>query len=284
MKKEKDKSVNKFPYAKKSLGQNFLTDRNYIDRIVSSLNPQKGETIVEIGAGRGALTESIVRSGAKTLAIEIDRNLILILFDKFAEKENFHLIEKDALEIDFESLVALQSSPQKTKLVANLPYYISTAILQHLIQYRNSFSEMILMLQKEVVERIAAAPGNKERGFLTVLIQNYFAVETLFDVSPNAFRPVPKVRSAVIRFKARKDCMFNATEIKLFRDLVSCGFAQKRKTLRNNLKNIKGELEELIVLKGGVISLLEKAEIEPNIRAEALSVKKWRVLLEILST
>jgi len=278
----KEKSKVRNPRPKKSLGQNFLVDQNFVEKIISVLDVRADQTVVEIGAGRGALTKRLIEKAQKVIAIELDRNLLRLLREEFASAENFLLIEQDALEVDFASLVILQSPPHKTKLVANLPYYISTAILRHLIQYRNSFSELILMLQKEVVERIIAKPGNKERGFLTVMVQNYFAVEKLFDVPPNAFRPVPKVMSSVIRLKARKDCRIEGENIRLFRDLVSCGFAQKRKTLRNNFKNLAGDLRDMFEDKGGVTAVLNEADIDPNIRAEALSGEKWTILLEAL--
>ncbi|MDQ6788067.1 MAG: 16S rRNA (adenine(1518)-N(6)/adenine(1519)-N(6))-dimethyltransferase RsmA, partial [Acidobacteriota bacterium] len=187
------------PFAKKSFGQNFLVDQNYIDKIIGALNPQKGETIIEIGAGRGALTEKLVESGAKIIAIELDRDLIPLLKNKFGACENFELVEADALKFNFHELTKAKDQKPKTKLVANLPYYISTAILQRLIEQREAFSEMILMFQREVVERITAQAGNSERGFLTVLVEAYLTTEKLFDVPPAAFRPAPKVQSAVVR-------------------------------------------------------------------------------------
>ncbi|MGI8669334.1 MAG: 16S rRNA (adenine(1518)-N(6)/adenine(1519)-N(6))-dimethyltransferase RsmA [Aridibacter sp.] len=270
-------------FAKKSLGQNFLVDQNIIDKIIFSLNPQKDETIIEIGAGRGALTKKLVERAGKVLAIEIDRDLIPILREEFREKENFALIEQDALEIDFKSLVNLQGQARKTKLVANLPYYISTAILQHLIQYRYSFSEMVLMLQREVVERITAEAGTKERGFLTVLIEAYFEAEKLFDVSPNAFSPVPKVTSSVMRLITKEFIENKLLDEKLFRELVSLGFMQKRKMILNNLKNATGELQTKIEKFSDLNELLKKAEIEPQRRAETLLLEEWIDLSNLLS-
>ena len=141
------------PFAKKSFGQNFLVDGNYINKIIAALDPQIGENIFEIGAGRGALTEKLVESGANVVAIELEREMLAVLKEKFKNCENFQLIESDALKVDFSAL-GIQHSALKIKLVANLPYYISTAILQKLIEQREVFSEMILMFQREVVERI----------------------------------------------------------------------------------------------------------------------------------
>ena len=270
---------NKKPRAKKSLGQNFLIDQNYVEKIITSLKPQNDETIVEIGAGRGALTKYIVGKVDKVFAIELDRNLIPILQEEFSSYKNIILIEKDALEINFQNLLALQSVPHKTKLVANLPYYISTAILQHLIQYRSSFSELVVMLQREVVSRITAQAGNKERGFLTVLIEAYFETEKLFDVSPNAFFPKPKIWSSVIRLKPRK---FENVNEEFFREIVSLGFRQKRKTILNNLKNAEGDLLSVFEEKGGIGKVLEKAGIAQKRRAETISLEEWKSLVETL--
>lgn len=265
------------PFAKKSLGQNFLTDKNYIRKIVDALGPKQDETIVEIGPGRGALTEKLVAKAGKIIAIEIDADLIPLLNETFARNQNFRLIESDALKVDFSKLAENESEAPKIKLVANLPYYISTAILQHLTVYRENFSELVLMLQKEVVERITAAPGNSERGFLTVLIENYFDAEKLFDVPPSAFFPAPKVWSAIVRLTPRKNLFADAETEKLFREIISAGFAQKRKTISNNLKNfLKDKNETDTVLTNG--------EIEPTRRAETLSIEEWaRIVSEIKS-
>ncbi len=271
------------PFAKKSLGQNFLVDQNIIKNIIASLNPQKDETIIEIGAGHGALTDQLVQKAGKVLAIEIDRDLIPVLQKEFRYDDNFALIEQDALEIDFESLLILQSEPRKTKLVANLPYYISTAILQHLIQYRYSFSEMILMLQKEVVERITADSGTKQRGFLTVLIEAYFETEKLFDVSPNSFKPVPKIESSVMRLITRKVDNNKIIDEGLFRELVSLGFMQKRKTIYNNLKNAAGDIKFKIEKLPDLVELFEQVNIDPKSRAESLSLNDWKNLSDFLT-
>ena len=277
------KGKRKKPFAKKSLGQNFLVDQNIINKIISSLNPKVDETIVEIGAGRGALTEKLVEKSGKVIAIEIDRELIPSLRVMFLNDENFHLIEQDALDINFQNLLSLQSPAHKTKLVANLPYYISTAILQHLIQYRHSFSEMVLMLQREVVERITAETGNKERGYLTVLLEAYFNAEKLFDVSPNAFKPRPKVTSSIMRLITKRNNEVNNIDPELFREIISLGFMQKRKTIRNNLKNAKGNLLEKIENCGGIVKTLETSKIEPQRRAETIEFAEWITLVKMIS-
>lgn len=253
-------------YAKKSFGQNFLIDQNYIDKIISALNPKREETIVEIGAGRGALTEKLIESGANVIAIELDRDLVPLLRDEFAKYKNFKLVEIDALKIDFLQLT--KDKGQRTKLVANLPYNISTAILQRLIGQRAAFSEMILMFQREVVERITAEPGTKERGFLSVLVEAYLETEKLFDIPPNAFRPVPKVWSAVVRLRPKESSTENED---LFRKIISAGFAQRRKTILNNFKNAPEYLK-----MDDPEKLLKDCEIDAKRRAETLTLEEWK--------
>src|SRR5688500_74253 len=158
------------PYAKKSLGQNFLVDQNYIRKIIDALNPNESDTIIEIGPGRGAITDGLVETGARVIAIELDRHLAPQLAERFKEKPNLTVIEADATGVDFAPLLA----DEKAKLVANLPYYISTAILQHLASQRTCFTSLVLMFQKEVVDRICAPAGDSERGYLTVTTEAAF--------------------------------------------------------------------------------------------------------------
>lgn len=263
----KDEKNKKKYFAKKSLGQNFLSDENYILKIISALNPQPNETLIEIGPGRGALTRYLVESDANIVAIELDRDLVPLLQNEFGSHENFQVIEEDALQLDFNQFGNPQN-PIRIKLVANLPYYISTAILQRLIEQREVFSEMILMLQREVVERITAKAGNSERGFLTVLVEAYCEAEKLFDVSPNAFRPAPKVWSSVVRLSVREAQVVENDQ--LFRDFLSLAFAQKRKTVLNNLKIKFPEAKDI----------LENCQIEPTRRAETLTLEEWLKLFE----
>lgn len=265
---EKQKTKNKPKFAKKSLGQNFLIDQNDIHKIVSALNPQPDETIIEIGPGRGALTKHLVESGANIIAIELDRDLIPLLQNQFKGYENFQIIEEDALQVDFSELAKFKEEQSKIKLVANLPYYISTAILQRLIEQREVFSEFVLMLQKEVVERITVKAGNSERGFLTVLVEAYCEAQKLFDVPPSAFRPAPKIWSSVVSIKPKVDIKIKNDE--LFREIISAGFMQKRKTILNNLKNLPQILYKIDVSK-----ILSTTKINPQQRAEALTIEDW---------
>jgi 16S rRNA (adenine1518-N6/adenine1519-N6)-dimethyltransferase len=258
-------NVRKPVFAKKSFGQNFLVDQNYIAKIIAALHLKAGETVIEIGAGRGALTEILVESGANVIAIELERNMISVLQSRFAGQENFKLVESDALKIDYSSFI-LPTSSLKLKLVANLPYNISTAILQKLIEQKDCFSEMVLMFQREVVERITARVGNSERGFLTILTEAYLDAEKLFDVSPRAFSPAPKVWSAVVRLKPKSGVEIE--NAKMFRQVVSQGFRQKRKTITNNLKSEFENIE----------TVLDFCGIEKQRRAETLTLDEWKCL------
>jgi 16S rRNA (adenine1518-N6/adenine1519-N6)-dimethyltransferase len=273
--KKSEIRTSKKSFAKKSFGQNFLVDQNYIAKIISALDPQKGETIVEIGAGRGALTERLIESGANIVAIELERDMIEILRKEFSEKENFRLIESDAMKVDFAELTKNPKSeipnPKSTKLVANLPYYISTAILQKLIEQKQVFSEMILMFQREVVERITARVGDSERGFLTVLTEASLSTEKLFDVPPKAFRPAPKVWSSIVKLVPKAENLIKNQL--LFREIVSAAFQQKRKTLINNLK--KARLQSVSNKEFNWLEILERAEISPERRAESLALEEW---------
>jgi 16S rRNA (adenine1518-N6/adenine1519-N6)-dimethyltransferase len=261
---------------KKSLGQNFLRDSRVVEQIINEVRPRADETIVEIGPGRGALTERLVESARRLLAVEFDRDLVPLLEEKFGGRANFTLIEADALTVDLCQLIA---PAKKARVVANLPYYISTAILQRLIEQRACLAEMVLMLQREVVERITAQPGESERGFLSVLVQAYCSAETLFDVPPTAFHPAPKVWSSVLRLSVREPAALKVSDESLLWRIVSAGFAQKRKTIFNNLRNAPDDLRQRIEDAGGANEVLERADIESQRRAETLSLEDWSRLV-----
>ncbi|HEX8136609.1 MAG TPA: 16S rRNA (adenine(1518)-N(6)/adenine(1519)-N(6))-dimethyltransferase RsmA [Pyrinomonadaceae bacterium] len=258
--------------AKKSLGQNFLADERAVERIVTAVGPRADETIIEIGPGRGALTAPLLERAGRLVAVELDRELAPLLRERFRTSENFRLVEADALTADLCALIAPHGS---ARVVANLPYYISTAILQRLIEQRACISEMVLMLQREVVERITAEAGASERGFLSVLVQAYCLTETLFDVAPHSFRPVPKVWSTVLRLRVLPRVAVEVTDEALFRQLVATGFAQRRKTMLNNLRSAPDALRSRICGAGGAKHLLEAAGIAPARRAETLTLEEW---------
>jgi 16S rRNA (adenine1518-N6/adenine1519-N6)-dimethyltransferase len=258
--------------AKKSFGQNFLVDESVVERIVLAVGPRGDETILEIGPGRGALTSRLLEWAGRVVAVEFDRDLVPGLRERFGGREGFELIEGDALA---EDLCALIRPARTARVVANLPYYISTAILQRLIEQRRCLTEMVLMLQSEVVERMIAPPGTSARGFLSVLTEAYCEAERLFDVAPGSFRPVPKVLSTVVRLSLRDQLAGTVDDEALLWRIVGAGFAQRRKTIFNNLRAAAGNLRSLIELAGGTTAVLAKASVEPQRRAETLSLEEW---------
>ncbi|HBB86603.1 MAG TPA: ribosomal RNA small subunit methyltransferase A [Blastocatellia bacterium] len=263
----------------KRFGQNFLTDKSIIKRIIAALNPLPGETIVEIGAGRGALTAPLIERAGQLVAIEFDRNLIPILVDAFGAQENFKLVQTDALIAD----ICAEIRPATTaRVVANLPYNIATAVLQRLIEQRACLTELILMLQKEVVDRIIAPPGSGERGYLSVFVEAYCETEKLFDVGPASFRPAPKVWSTVVRLKLRPKIGLDLQEEKLLWQVVSAGFAQRRKTILNNLRSAPSPLQDRLKAHGGASIVLCRAEVELQRRAETLALDEWTRIVRAL--
>ena len=252
------------PFAKRSLGQNFLVDGSVIANIIAAFNADDDDAVVEIGPGRGALTEHLVGTAGSVAVIEFDNNLAAQLRERFRDAANFEIVERDVLEVDFHELV----SGRPLRLIANLPYNISTAVLQKLFDQRDVFSDCVLMFQREVADRITAAPGSTDRGYLTVLTEAYFKVTHLFDVPPDAFLPPPKVWSSVIRLVPSQTVVSRPHE---FRALVAAAFAQKRKTIANNLKTFSPVYA----------AALEKAEIDPRRRAETLTLDEWLRLHEL---
>jgi len=260
------------PYPSKRLGQHFLRDQRTIHRIIEALNPKADETIIEIGPGTGALTSALVERAGRVVAVEFDNKLAPLLLERFAEAANFKLVLADALTTDFCGEIRPAAS---ARLVANLPYNISTAILQRLIAQRSCIEEMVVMLQREVVERVLAPPGTTDRGFISVLVEAYCEREKLFDVAPGAFRPPPKVWSSVMRLTFRPRINANVADEELLWQTVSAGFAQKRKTILNNLRHSGGRLQETLKRNGGASIVLCKAGVDLQRRAETLAIEEW---------
>ena len=267
------------PSPKRRFGQNFLVDKNVVKRILDTVQPQSAETIIEIGPGRGALTGRLLETGARVIAIEFDRDLAPQLREQFADYANFNLIEADALTADFCRLV----QPARTaRVVANLPYNIGTAILQRLIEQRACITEMFLMLQREVADRITATTDSPERGYLSVFVEAYCEAERLFDVPARAFRPTPKVVSTVVRLRVRERIAADAKDETLLWQVVSAGFAHPRKTILNNLREAGAPIQELLTKRGGASIVLCDAGIPPLRRAETLSVEEWALLVNAI--
>ena len=247
--------------ARKRFGQNFLRDTGIISRIVRAIDPRAGERLVEIGPGQGALTEPLIEAAGGVLeVIELDRDLIPGLRVQFFQYPDFVIHEGDALAFDFADL---RGDGPALRVVGNLPYNISTPLIVHLLEATGAIADMHFMLQKEVVERLAAEPGSTHWGRLSVLAQYHCQVESLFVVPPEAFVPQPKVESAIVRLTPHGTLPHPAKDSALLFDLVREAFGQRRKTLRNNLKGrVSAEA-------------LEALGIDPTRRPQTLSVEEF---------
>ena len=217
--------------ARKRFGQHFLVDPGVISAITDAIAAKAGDRIIEIGPGQGALTGRLARSGCEFHAIELDRDLAARLRSEFAQADNVTIHEADALAFDFASL------GDELRVVGNLPYNISTPLLFHLLQYRERLVDMHFMLQKEVVDRMAAEPGSKAYGRLTIMLGVHFDVEALFDVGREAFDPPPDVLSSVVRLLPLPAGTYEVNDELRFAELVAQAFSQRRKTIRNSLRD-----------------------------------------------
>jgi 16S rRNA (adenine1518-N6/adenine1519-N6)-dimethyltransferase len=241
---------------RRRFGQNFLHDRNIIAKIISAIDPHRGEHFVEIGPGQGALTEPLSNRLAVLHVVEIDRDLIALLRERF-DATRLVIHEGDALEFDFATL------PQPLRVVGNLPYNISTPLLFHLARYRNRIVDGHFMLQREVVDRMVAAPGTPSYGRLSVTLQARFEMVRLFTVGSGSFTPAPKVESAIVRMRPLTTPLLPAALELLFQTTVTRAFTQRRKTLRNALAGVADQ------------ALLVSLGIDPGLRPEALSVQAF---------
>jgi 16S rRNA (adenine1518-N6/adenine1519-N6)-dimethyltransferase len=247
---------------KRLLGQNFLIDLNIAQNIIQLANIQPGESVVEIGPGKGVLTQILVNQADSLTAIELDSRLSTDLKNRFGDIQSFRLIEGDAAKFDYASLGA------GLNVVSNLPYYAATHIMKRLIHYRNQISSMTLMLQKEVVDRLTAKPGQKEYGSLSVYVQYYCDVQRLLEISNIAFSPKPKIDSSLISLKPLPQPKVRVKNPKLFFKLVNSAFFHKRKMLKNNLKDWK----YLFKQESGQAQL---AGIDLSRRGETLSLEDF---------
>lgn len=239
---------------RKRFGQNFLVDDQIINRIISTINPKNNEIIVEIGPGKGALTLPILEHLDHLNVIEIDRDLVSLL--NSLQQDKLTIFEADALQFDFNQF------PQKIRVIGNLPYNISSPLLFHLLDFREQIIDMTFMLQKEVVDRIVATHGNKTYGRLSVMMQAFFEVESMFVVPKESFEPQPKIESAILYLKTRTEPLVKNP--KLLEEIVKIAFSQRRKTLKNCLKSIINQ---------------SQTEIDLSQRAEMLSIENFITLM-----
>ena len=261
------------PRPKKRLGQHFLTDKNILGKILSVAAVEKGDEVLEIGPGRGALTQALIDAGANVTTIEADKALCSYLQERFApglQSGQLRIIHSDALKLSFLELA--RASGQRFKVVANLPYNISGPIVIRFIEQRSVFSQMTLMFQKEVALRLAASPGTKDYGALSVLAQTYMDIRLEFDVRPGSFFPPPKVLSSVVSMVVRDSPAVPVADEATYARVVKAGFVCRRKTLLNSLK------EALDLKKEDALELLTAIGVEPQRRGETLSIEEFSAL------
>ena len=267
---------------KKSFGQNFLTDTNILQKIVDTAEIDKKVNVIEIGPGIGALTEFLAESAAEVMAFEIDDRLVPILADTLRDFDNVTVVNQDILKVDLAQYIAEFKNPDlPIKVVANLPYYITTPILMHLIESGIPFSEFVVMMQREVADRISAQPNTKAYGSLSIAVQYYMTAKVAFIVPRTVFVPAPNVDSAILKMVRRDQPAVEVQDEKFFFKVSKASFVHRRKTLWNNLTSYFGKSEET---KGKLTAALERADLSPSVRGEALSLEEFARLADALKS
>ena len=258
----------------KSLGQNFLTDKNIIDKIIESADIGENDLVIEIGPGLGVLTREAAEEAGKVVAVEIDNNLIPILEENLADFNNIEIINQDILKVSLINVLEQNDiinghKREGIKIIGNLPYYITTPIIMKILEDRVPADSITIMMQKEVADRIKAEPGSKTYGALSAAVQYYCTVEDVAKVPKEVFFPQPKVDSAVIRLDIRKERPVDLDNVDVFFACIKSGFGQRRKTLSNSLSGVCG------LSKEAVLEALTEAGIDPVRRAETLSLEDF---------
>jgi len=267
---------------KKSFGQNFLTDTNILQKIVDTAEIDKKVNVIEIGPGIGALTEFLAESAAEVMAFEIDDRLVPILADTLRDFDNVTVVNQDILKVDLAQYIAEFKNPDlPIKVVANLPYYITTPILMHLIESGIPFSEFVVMMQREVADRISAQPNTKAYGSLSIAVQYYMTAKVAFIVPRTVFVPAPNVDSAILKMVRRERPAVEVQDEKFFFKISKASFVHRRKTLWNNLTSCFGKSEET---KDKLTAAIERADLSPSVRGEALNLEEFARLADALKT
>ena len=267
---------------KKSFGQNFLTDTNILQKIVDTAEIDKKVNVIEIGPGIGALTEFLAESAVEVMAFEIDDRLVPILADTLRDFDNVTVVNQDILKVDLAQYIAEFKNPDlPIKVVANLPYYITTPILMHLIESGIPFSEFVVMMQKEVADRISAQPNTKAYGSLSIAVQYYMTAKVAFIVPRIVFVPAPNVDSAILKMVRREQPAVEVQDEKFFFKVTKASFVHRRKTLWNNLTSYFGKSEEV---KEKLENALAKANLVANVRGEALDLAAFARLSDALKS
>lgn len=266
---------------KKSLGQNFLTEPNILRKIVATAEIDDRTNVIEVGPGIGALTEQLAKSAKEVLAFEIDERLIPVLADTLHTYKNVNVIHQDVLKADLLKLTAesFTDNSLPLKVVANLPYYITTPIMMHFLESDLPVAEMVVMMQKEVADRISAEPNTKAYGSLSIAVQYYMTAKVAFVVPRTVFVPAPNVDSAILKMTRREQPLVQVKDEDFFFRVSKISFVHRRKTLWNNLTSHFGKADEI---KAKLEQALEIAEIKPSIRGEALSIAEFAKLADAL--
>lgn len=265
---------------KKSFGQNFLTDTNILQKIVDTAEIDENVNVIEIGPGIGALTEFLAENAAEVMAFEIDERLIPILADTLRDFENVKIINEDILKSDLQDRIKEFTNPElPIKVVANLPYYITTPILMRLIESGISFSEFVVMMQREVADRISAQPNSKSYGSLSIAVQYYMTAKVAFIVPRGVFVPAPNVDSAILKMTRRDKPAVEVEDESFFFKVSKVSFTHRRKTLWNNLTSYFGKTDEI---KTKLEAALSNAELSPSVRGEALALQEFARLADSL--
>lgn len=258
----------------KKFGQNFLIDTSVLDRIIAAAEITKEDCILEIGPGIGTMTQYLAENASEVVAVEIDRNLIPILEETLADYDNVTVINDDILKVDINKIVEQRNGGRPVKVVANLPYYITTPIIMGLFEKQIPLQSITIMVQKEVAERMQSGPGTKDYGALSLAVQYYAKPEVVANVPPNCFIPRPNVGSAVIRLTRHAEPPVHVEDEKKMFALIRASFRQRRKTLVNGLTNAP----ELRISKERAAAALEELKLPPMIRGEALTLEQFAEL------
>ena len=262
----------------KKFGQNFLIDTHVLDKIIQSANITKDDMVLEIGPGIGTMTQYLAQAAGKVIAVEIDKNLIPILEDTLSGYDNVRVINEDVLKLDLKKLADEENNGKPVKVVANLPYYITTPIIMGLFENEVPVESITVMVQKEVADRMQTGPGNKDYGALSLAVQYYADPYIVANVPPNCFMPRPKVGSAVIRLTRHAQTPVQVENEKLLFQIIRASFNQRRKTLANGLKNYEG----LSFEKETIEAAIAECGFSPSVRGEALSLEEFAKLANVL--
>ena len=262
----------------KKFGQNFLIDTHVLEKIISAAGITKNDCVLEIGPGIGTMTQYLAENAGHVVAVEIDRNLIPILKETLADYDNVTVINEDILRVDIKTLAEEYNGGKPIKVVANLPYYITTPIIMGLFESGVPIDNITVMVQKEVADRMKEGPGSKDYGALSLAVQHYAEPEIVANVPPNCFIPRPNVGSAVIRLTRHKEMSVEVKDPALMFKIIRASFNQRRKTLQNGL----GNAPELPYTKEQIAAAIAEMGLTPKIRGEALSLAQFAQLSDIL--